>query len=198
MCIHQKDPVLKKDVTLETALLEVCDAHNFLKRVQQMWNCQCLVLKGDSSSKHLIPHDIKPPCFAKEGVESIGAFLYHSKTMLVLWDPSYVRIPSLFESPTWNFNKFQLQSPDDPRPNAFGVSLRWRPLPGLIGWVAVLWCDVSTASCHGWRHRNDLKNRVEIRPVIFAPVPWHPTSGSNWKFWKFLGVKKKFIVKINS
>ena len=23
-------------------------------------------------------------------MESIGAFLYHSKTMLVLWDPSYV------------------------------------------------------------------------------------------------------------
>ena len=29
----------------------------------------------------------------QEGVESIGAFLYHSKTMLVLWDPSYVRTP---------------------------------------------------------------------------------------------------------
>ena len=27
---------------------------------------------------------------SKEGVESIGAFLYYSQTMLVLWDPSYV------------------------------------------------------------------------------------------------------------
>lgn len=33
----------------------------------------------------------------KEGVESIGAFLYHSKTMLVLWDPSYVRMLSSWD-----------------------------------------------------------------------------------------------------
>ena len=68
MCIHQKDPVLKKDVTLETALLEVCDAHNFLKRVQQMWNCQCLGFEGrfikqtfDISrhkSRHVLPRKV--------------------------------------------------------------------------------------------------------------------------------------------
>ena len=33
------------------------------------------------------------PSLSQEGVESIGAFLYHSKTMLVLWDPSYVGLP---------------------------------------------------------------------------------------------------------
>ncbi|CAJ1344167.1 unnamed protein product [Effrenium voratum] len=66
----------------------------------------------------------KDPVLKKEGVESIGAFLYHSKTMLVLWDPSY---------------------------------------------ATRLWCVFEMAA-FAWAHRNDLKNRVEIRPVIFAPV----------------------------
>lgn len=66
----------------------------------------------------------KDPVLKKEGVESIGAFLYHSKTMLVLWDPSYAQR---------------------------------------------LWCVFEMAA-FAWAHRNDLKNRVEIRPVIFAPV----------------------------
>eukprot|EP00440_Ansanella_granifera_P042727 gb/GFBE01046324.1/.p1 GENE.gb/GFBE01046324.1/~~gb/GFBE01046324.1/.p1 ORF type:complete len:677 (+),score=111.66 gb/GFBE01046324.1/:1-2031(+) len=66
----------------------------------------------------------KDPVLKKEGVESIGAFLYHSRTMLVLWDPSYAER---------------------------------------------LWCVFEMAA-FAWAHRNDLKNRVEIRPVIFAPV----------------------------
>lgn len=66
----------------------------------------------------------KDPVLKKEGVESIGAFLYHSKTMLVLWDPSYAQR---------------------------------------------LWCVFEMAA-FAWAHKNDLKNRVEIRPVIFAPV----------------------------
>eukprot|EP00931_Biecheleriopsis_adriatica_P002846 TRINITY_DN1039_c0_g1_i1.p1 TRINITY_DN1039_c0_g1~~TRINITY_DN1039_c0_g1_i1.p1 ORF type:complete len:757 (-),score=129.93 TRINITY_DN1039_c0_g1_i1:36-2306(-) len=66
----------------------------------------------------------KDPALKKEGVESIGAFLYHSRTMLVLWDPSYVKR---------------------------------------------LWCVFEMAA-FAWAHRHDLKNRVEIKPVIFAPV----------------------------
>jgi len=76
------------------------------------------------------------PNLKKEGVESIGAFLYHSRTMLVLWDPSYVQR---------------------------------------------LWCVFEMAA-FAWAHRNDLKNRVEIRPVIFAPVFFGLmlTSAINW------------------
>ncbi|CAK9018984.1 Uncharacterized protein SCF082_LOCUS14319 [Durusdinium trenchii] len=78
----------------------------------------------------------KDPVLKKEGVESIGAFLYHSKTMLVLWDPSYAQR---------------------------------------------LWCVFEMAA-FAWAHRNDLKNRVEIRPVIFAPVYFGLMTASliNW------------------
>lgn len=78
----------------------------------------------------------KDPVLKKEGVESIGAFLYYSKTMLVLWDPSY---------------------------------------------ATRLWCVFEMAA-FAWAHRNDLKNRVEIRPVIFAPVyfGFMATSVINW------------------
>eukprot|EP00439_Symbiodinium_sp_Y106_P052672 s3322_g7.t1 len=81
----------------------------------------------------------KDPVLKKEGVESIGAFLYYSQTMLVLWDPSY---------------------------------------------ATRLWCVFEMAA-FAWAHRsvwNDLKNRVEIRPVIFAPVYFGlmVTSVINW------------------
>jgi len=78
----------------------------------------------------------KDPLLKKEGVESIGAFLYYSQTMLVLWDPSY---------------------------------------------ATRLWCVFEMAA-FAWAHRNDLKNRVEIRPVIFAPVYFGlmATSVINW------------------
>jgi len=78
----------------------------------------------------------KDPVLKKEGVESIGAFLYYSQTMLVLWDPSY---------------------------------------------ATRLWC-VFEMTAFAWAHRNDLKNRVEIRPVIFAPVYFGlmVTSVINW------------------
>jgi hypothetical protein len=72
----------------------------------------------------------------KEGVESIGAFLLHSQTMLVLWDTSYAQR---------------------------------------------LWCVFEMAA-FAWAHRDDLKNRVEIRPLVFAPVFFglFLTSAVNW------------------
>eukprot|EP00933_Yihiella_yeosuensis_P060405 TRINITY_DN6311_c0_g1_i1.p1 TRINITY_DN6311_c0_g1~~TRINITY_DN6311_c0_g1_i1.p1 ORF type:complete len:795 (+),score=105.05 TRINITY_DN6311_c0_g1_i1:82-2466(+) len=66
----------------------------------------------------------KDPKRKKDGVESIGAFLLHSDTMLVLWDPSY---------------------------------------------ATRLWCVFEMAA-FAWAHRDYLQNRVQIRPIIFAPV----------------------------
>lgn len=45
-------------------------------------------------------------------------------------------------------------------------------------------------------NRNDLKNRVEIRPVIFAPVPRHPsTSGANLLMPIFFGCQEKSLLE---
>lgn len=60
----------------------------------------------------------------KAGVESIGAFLYHSQYMLVLWDPSY---------------------------------------------ATRLWCIFEMAA-FAWAHKEELKHRVLVRPIVFAPV----------------------------
>lgn len=116
--------------------------------------------------------------------------------MLVLWDPSYVRIPRHHQghknlSP---ISRCLTQNTEAQR----------------------LWCVFEMAA-FAWAHRlgyavmvvkqrracwlkhfnrNDLKNRVEIRPVIFAPVPRHPsTSGANLLMPIFFGCQEKSLLE---